>query len=610
MSAVKSVPPNQPSAKKSWGEAAKAYLDSRVIVMLFLGFSAGIPILLIFSSLSLWLREAGIDRSVVTMFSWAALGYSFKFIWAPLIDALPVPFLTKWLGRRRSWMVVSQLLIVLAIFLMATVNPVSEDVLIYMAGAAVLLGFSSATQDIVIDAYRIELAPPSMQSILSSIYVSGYRIGMIVAGAGALYLADYFGSTEAFYSYEAWRNTYYIMAGVMTLGILTTFASYEPTAEILQSNKQHRNLKVFLIYSALLLIPGLLFGVVYLLNMLINLALDTPVALIPQVALPSIKFYFLALVACAPLLLLYFIINQPKIINQAPLVAETREDYVRLVLLFVFAVVAFIAAYVLTGQLLPAFDGVFVSFVSETLHLLMSLAVALVAGFALVQAGLVNKQIAMATWIEPIVDFFRRYGMKALLLLALIGLYRISDIVAGVISNVFYQDMGFSKTDIANAVKLVGVIMAIAGGFLGGLLAQRFRIMHAMMIGAILACATNLLFVVLTYNPGSLPIMYVAVIFDNLAAGLASAVFIAFLSALTSIRFTAVQYAIFSSLMTLIPKVMGGYSGSIVDSMGYPFFFIFTFAIGIPILALIYFVDKHIVIGDNDDIYDNDDDNP
>ena len=610
MSAVKSVPPNQPSAKKSWGEAAKAYLDSRVIVMLFLGFSAGIPILLIFSSLSLWLREAGIDRSVVTMFSWAALGYSFKFIWAPLIDALPVPFLTKWLGRRRSWMVVSQLLIVLAIFLMATVNPVSEDVLIYMAGAAVLLGFSSATQDIVIDAYRIELAPPSMQSILSSIYVSGYRIGMIVAGAGALYLADYFGSTEAFYSYEAWRNTYYIMAGVMTLGILTTFASYEPTAEILQSNKQHRNLKFFLIYSALLLIPGLLFGVVYLLNMLINLALDTPVALIPQVALPSIKFYFLALVACAPLLLLYFIINQPKIINKAPLVAETREDYVRLVLLFVFAVVAFIAAYVLIGQLLPAFDGVFVSFVSETLHLLMSLAVALVAGFALVQAGLVNKQIAMATWIEPIVDFFRRYGMKALLLLALIGLYRISDIVAGVISNVFYQDMGFSKTDIANAVKLVGVIMAIAGGFLGGLLAQRFRIMHAMMIGAILACATNLLFVVLTYNPGSLPIMYMAVIFDNLAAGLASAVFIAFLSALTSIRFTAVQYAIFSSLMTLIPKVMGGYSGSIVDSMGYPFFFIFTFAIGIPILALIYFVDKHIVIGDNDDIYDNDDDSP
>ncbi|MGO3322381.1 MAG: AmpG family muropeptide MFS transporter, partial [Psychrobacter faecalis] len=460
MSAVQPVTPEQPIAEKSWAEAAKAYLDSRVIIMLFLGFSAGIPILLIFSSLSLWLREAGIDRGVVTMFSWAALGYSFKFIWAPLIDALPVPFLTKWLGRRRSWMVVSQLLIVLAIFLIATVNPISEDVLVYMAGAAVLLGFSSATQDIVIDAYRIELAPPSMQSILSSIYVSGYRIGMIVAGAGALYLADYFGSTESFYSYEAWRNTYYIMAGVMTLGILTTFASYEPTAEILQNNKQRNNLKVFLIYSALLLIPALLFSAIYLVNILINKVFDSSIALIPLIAMPSIKFYFLALVACAPLLLLYFMINQPKIINKAPLVAETREDYVRLVLLFVFAVVAFIAAYVLIGQGLPEFEGVFVSFISETLHLLTSLAVALAAGYALVKVGLVKKEIAMATWIEPILDFFRRYGKKALLLLALIGLYRISDIVAGVISNVFYQDMGFSKTDIANAVKLVGVIMA------------------------------------------------------------------------------------------------------------------------------------------------------
>ncbi|PNK61393.1 AmpG family muropeptide MFS transporter [Psychrobacter sp. FDAARGOS_221] len=588
-------------AKKSWSEAAKAYLDARVIIMLFLGFSAGIPILLIFSSLSLWLREAGIDRSVVTMFSWAALGYSFKFIWAPLIDALPVPFLTKWLGRRRGWMVVSQLLIILAIFLMASVNPINEHVLVYMAAAAVLLGFSSATQDIVIDAYRIELAPPAMQSILSSIYVSGYRIGMIVAGAGALYLADYFGSNETLYSYEAWRNTYYIMAAVMTLGLLTTFASYEPTAETLQMKKQQLNLKIFLSYSGLLLVPGLLFGIVYLINMLYNKLSDTSQMLVPIAAMPGIKLYFMVLIGCAPLLLLFFIINQSKIVNKAPLVAETRNDYVRLVLLFVGAVVAFISGYVLLGKVLPDVEGAFVSFINETLHLMASLAVAMGVGYGLVQIGLVRKEVAMATWIDPVLDFFRRYGKKALLLLALIGLYRISDIVAGVISNVFYQDMGFSKTDIANAVKLVGVIMSIVGGFLGGLLAQRFRIMQAMMVGALLAGATNLLFVLLTYHPGSLPVMYMAVIFDNLAAGLASAVFIAFLSALTSIRFTAVQYAIFSSLMTLLPKVLGGYSGSIVDNMGYPFFFIFTFAIGLPILLLIYIVDKKIVIGENDD---------
>ena len=524
MSAVKSAPPKQPVAKKSWGEAAKAYLDRRAIIMLLLGFVAGIPILLIFSSLSLWLREAGIDRSVVTMFSWAALGYSFKFIWAPLVDAVPLPILTKLLGRRRSWILIAQLLIILAICLMASVNPIDGSSLIWMAVGAVLLGFSSATQDIVIDAYRIELAPPSLQSVLSAMYTAGYRLGMIVAGAGALYLADYFGSTEALYSYEAWRNTYWIMAGVMGVGVVTTLVIREPISEQVR-------------------------------------------------------------------------------------VERKTSDYTRLVTVFALSVVGFVMVFANVGAILPETESAFWGFLIEMVHLALSLMTALVIGYALVKVGLVKEEVAKATWVEPIADFFRRYGKKALLLLALIGLYRISDIVAGVISNVFYLDMGFSKTDIANAVKLVGVIMVIAGGFLGGLMAQKLRMMQAMMVGAILAAVTNLLFVLLTYFQGSLPVMYVAVIFDNLAAGLASAVFIAFLSALTSIRFTAVQYAIFSSLMTLLPKVLGGYSGTIVDKMGYPFFFIFTFAIGIPILLLIYLVDKHIVIGDNDDIYGDNDGN-
>ncbi len=529
MSAVQPVPPSPPVAKKSWGDAAKAYLDRRAIIMLFLGFVAGIPILLIFSSLSLWLREAGIDRGVVTMFSWAALGYSFKFIWAPLVDAVPLPILTRLLGRRRGWILVSQLMIILAICIMASVNPINESSLVYMAVGAVLLGFSSATQDLVIDAYRIELAPPSLQSVLSAMYTAGYRLGMIVAGAGALYLADYFGSTEALYSYEAWRNTYWVMAGVMGVGVVTTLVIHEPTS------------------------------------------------------------------------------NQVR-------VERKTSDYTRLVLVFALSVVGFVLVFANIGQLLPETESAVLSFLIEIVHLALSLVTAIIIGYGLVKVGLVQKQVAMATWVEPIADFFRRYGKKALLLLALIGLYRISDIVAGVISNVFYLDMGFTKIEIANAVKLVGVIMVIAGGFLGGLMAQKLRMMQAMMVGAILACATNLLFVLLTYHPGSLPYMYLAVIFDNLAAGLASAVFIAFLSALTSIRFTAVQYAIFSSLMTLLPKVLGGYSGTIVDNTSYPFFFIFTFAIGIPILVLIYLVDKHIVIGDNDDIYedsseDNDDNN-
>lgn len=520
MSAVKSAPP---VAKKSWGESLKAYLDRRAIIMLFLGFAAGIPILLIFSSLSLWLREAGIDRTVVTTFSWAALGYAFKFIWAPLIDAVPLPILTKLLGRRRAWILVSQSMIIAAIFIMASVNPANEGSLFLMAVGAVLLGFSSATQDIVIDAYRIELAPPSLQAVLSAMYVTGYRLGMIVAGAGALYLADYFGSTESFYSYEAWRNTYWIMAGVMSVGIITTLVIHEP-------------------------------------------------------------------------------------VTQQVIVERSTSEYTRLVMVFAISVIGFVLVFANIKLVLPETEEVFVAFLLEVVRMVSSLAVSIAIGYGLVKANLVAPEFARTTWVEPIADFFRRYGKKALLLLALIGLYRISDIVAGVISNVFYQDMQFTKVDIANAVKLVGVVMAIGGGFLGGLLAQKMRIMRAMMVGAVLACVTNLLFVLLTYHPGSLPYMYLAVILDNLAAGLASAVFIAFLSALTSIRFTAVQYSIFSSLMTLLPKVIGGYSGAIVDNTSYPFFFLFTFAIGIPILALIYLVDKHIVIGGHDDIYGDDDD--
>lgn len=519
--------------KKSWQQAMMAYLDCRALTMLFLGFSAGIPILLIFSSLSLWLREAGVDRSVVTMFSWAALGYSFKFIWAPLIDAVPLPVLTAKMGRRRAWMLMSQIGVVLAIVLMASINPAEQSLLPMMAMAAVLLGFSSATQDIVIDAYRIESAPLNMQSVLSAMYTAGYRLGMIVAGAGALYLADSFGSTEAVYHYPAWRNTYFIMAAVMGVGILTTLLIKEP-----------------LIKEPLIKEPML---------------------------------------TTEP-------ISEP--INQEIRQMGQTSDYVRLVAVFVLSVMAFIMVFKLSGSLLPKVDSPLMGFLLEVVHLVLALGLALVTGYALVQAKLVDKQVAFATWIEPVLDFFRRYGSQAMLLLALIGLYRISDIVAGVISNVFYQDMGFSKTDIATAVKLVGVVMVIVGGFLGGILAQKMRIMRAMMVGAILACVTNLLFVLLTLHPGELMYMYVAVIFDNLAAGLASAVFIAFLSALTSIRFTAVQYAIFSSLMTLLPKVLGGYSGAIVDNRGYLFFFIFTFAIGIPILGLIYWVDKKMDIAE------------
>ncbi|WP_407061300.1 AmpG family muropeptide MFS transporter [Acinetobacter faecalis] len=694
-----------------WKSAFTAFLDRRALIMLFLGFSAGIPILLIFSSLSLWLGEAGIDKSAITFFSWAALGYSFKFVWAPLVDELPVPVLTKLLGRRRAWLLVAQCLIILAICIMAFSDPSLGQAYIYqMAVGAVLLGFSAATQDIVIDAYRIELAETKMQTVLASTYNAGYRIGMIVAGAGALFLAASLGTAKGNYIYSAWKITYLAMAAVMFVGIITTLCIREPQVDRIRKDYK-------------------------------------------------------------------------------------RSDYYRLVTVFFIAVISFVLSYVYSGNLTELLKAQFqikdsfLLFCFEALRFLASGAVAVFVGSALVKAGAVNKQMAFETWVNPIADFFKRYGMKlALVLLLLIGFYRISDIIAGVISNVFYQDLNFTKEQIAEAVKIYGVIFSLVGGFLGGLLAQRMNIMKLMFVGAILASATNLIFVGLVKSgeqlndvqiqvgaekytaqvdevgywkasipsqvlaqsqeidvkasyakseesvvvnlpylvqnnhqtvmqllpitsnntisekekSGSLVIrgqyfgqplteqqkivvslddekfdakldkngmfstaidakklvnsssknitaalvendqqssqvqhayrvdtsaqkntldidlqpipaidassngnaeisgkvvkpystgwLYFAIIVDNLASGLAGAAFIAFLSSLTSVSFTAVQYAIFSSLMTLTPKILGGYSGTIVTNIGYPNFFLMTTLIGIPILVLVVWV--------------------
>jgi PAT family beta-lactamase induction signal transducer AmpG len=496
-----------------WGNAFRVFLDRRALIMFFLGFSAGIPILLIFSSLSLWLGEAGIEKKAVTYFSWAALGYSFKFVWAPLIDELPLPGLTRWLGRRRAWLLVAQLLIMTAICIMAMTDPAQgQDSLVMMAIGAVMLGFSAATQDIVIDAYRIELAEADMQSALAATYNAGYRIAMMVAGAGALFLASGFGTEKGSYLYSAWQKTYLIMALVMLVGVITTFVIREPE-------------------------------------------------------------------------------------RQRPPRAYARLDYIRLVIVFAFIVSAFIYACVSFSAVWAVADSAtpLLVFAHEAARIIYAIFCALVTGYLLVKLGAVNKQMAFETWIAPIVDFFKRYGWQtAVLLLLLIGLYRISDIVAGVISNVFYQDMGFNKEEIGTAVKFVGIWISLLGGFMGGLLSQRFNVMKVLMLGAILSSATNLIFVGFAQAGHDLGWMYFAIVADNLASGLAGAAFIAFLSSLTSVSFTAVQYAIFSSLMTLIPKVLGGYSGTIVESVGYPQFFIFTTLIGVPVLVLIVLANRQL----------------
>ena len=512
--------------RSSWIVQMQGFLDSmstythpRVLAMLFLGFSAGLPLLLIFSTLSIWLSEAGVERSAVTYFSWAALGYSFKFVWAPLVDKLPLPLLEQGLGKRRSWLLLSQLMVISAMALMAMSDPASAEGLRYMAFAAVFLGFSSATQDIVIDAYRIEAVDETLQALMSASYVAGYRVGMFVAGAGALYLAAGLGTTKEAYVYSSWQLTYMAMACTMLVGVVTTLLIDEP-----QSHRESSFL-------------------------------------------------------------------------------NSTKDYLRFLVLFVCFATSIIYSYLLLSTDADALRAWLVSlgtgfsmasFLSETLHLVGALAVAGVISWILMLLNITDRRALQETYVEPIAEFFGRYGKMAILVLLLIGFYRVSDIVLGVISNVFYVDMGFSKNQIATVTKVFGLWMTILGGFVGGFLTIRYGVLKVLMLGAVMTVITNLLFIPLASNPGNLSLLYVVIGADNLTAGLAAAAFIAYLSSLTNLSFTAMQYAMFSSMMTLFPKLLGGYSGSIVDALGYESFFLISSMMGLPVLVLIWAVDRYV----------------
>ncbi len=494
--------------------------------MLFFGFSAGLPLMLIFSSLSLWLREAGIERSVVTLFSWAALGYSFKFIWAPLVDSLPIPGLTRKLGRRRSWILLAQWMVILSISLMALQDPSSGgNSLTYMALAAVLLGFSSATQDIVIDAYRIESVEIRLQALMSSTYIAGYRIGMLVAGAGALYLASWFGSASGQYLYTAWKFTYLVMAAFMLIGIVTTLLIPEPADHSGRTRQGEAGVRAHQIDE---------------------------------------KFHVLALFVCCVIAFIFTYRMSAELASRAGAMLQS----------------------ILHNR---AIAGIVVEFARLTTGALVAAGIAI----SLVKLNVVKGGGMNTLYLKPVQDFFQRYGLSsALFLLALVGLYRISDIVLGVIANVFYQDLGYSKVEIATASKVFGLSLTLLGGFLGGALAVRFGVIRILLLGAILSAFTNLLFLLLARVGYDMNWLYVVIGADNLSAGIATASFVAFLSALTNIKFTAMQFAIFTSVMTLIPKMLGGYSGAMVDGLGYSQFFIITTLLGIPVIVLILFLSR------------------
>ena len=477
-----------------------SFLNIKSIRMCFFGFSSGLPILLVFSTLSVWLVKAGVNRGMVTMFSWAGLAYSFKFIWTPLVDHFKLPF--KKFGHRKSWLLATQTMVIISLIFISFTDPSKS--LLYTAIGAVMIAFSSATQDIIIDAFRIESAPQRLQGALSAMYIAGYRIAMLVAGAGSLFLAAYLGTEN--YDVKVWQTVYLAMAFLMVIGILTTILSPEP--KIVRKN-----------------------------------------------SLVSIQHQFRFLISFL-IAILFFIITFSFLENPF----SNKEPIEK----FLFA-----------------FVRVFFSFTVFSLVI-----------YFLVSLKLIPNKSALDVYSKPILDFMNRYGKTAVFILLLIGLYRIADVVMGVVANIFYLEKGYNIKEIATYSKFFGVFATIAGGIIGGYSSIKFGTIRCLFFGALIAAASNLLFSLLAISEPSINMLIIVITADNISSGFAGAAFVVYLSALTSIKFTATQYALFSSLMLLLPKVLAGYSGGIVDQIGYAKFYIFTAVIGIPVLILIFWIAK------------------
>ncbi|WP_169717496.1 AmpG family muropeptide MFS transporter [Comamonas serinivorans] len=586
------VPPGGRWAR--WLAALRVYREPASLRMLALGFAAGLPLLLVLGTLSFRLREAGVDRATIGHLSWVGLAYGFKWVWAPLVDRVPLPALTAMLGRRRSWLLLSQAAIAAGLVGMALLDP--RDGLQPLVLCALLVAFASATQDIALDAFRIESAPGDRQAALAACYQTGYRLAMIWSGAGVLWLAAsqevqslanglsercqalisqagavaadvaqgaaqaaaagasqaaQAASTQAAPSANAsvgqalagsyqngpWEFAYLIMAVSMAVGMLTVLLMREPAPSV------HADADNAAAYQ----------------GALTRLARDGA----PWLGVAAFAWWVLLVgltIAAAARLFSW------DTLTPAALSAQGAGWLVPW-LLSAVGLGLTVLGWRRQGPMLVPAAG------SATQGLLAWMLTAFVAPFA---------------------EFITRYRWQAVLLLALVGTYRISDVVMGVMANPFYVDMCFSKAQVANVTKVYGVVMTLAGAFIGGVLSMRFGVMRVMVAGAVLSALTNLAFSWLagfapdiTHAAPALWRLIVVVSADNLASGIASAAFVAYLSSLTNVRYSATQYALFSSMMLLAPKAIAGFSGEFVDAHGYAHFFSATALLGVPVVLLV-----------------------
>lgn len=420
-----------------WISAFAVYRDPRVLTILFLGFSSGLPLALTGTTLSLWLREEGVDLTSIGLFASIATPYALKFLWAPLIDKMSVPLFTSLLGRRRGWMIFVQLCLILSIVGLGYSNPTEN--LLLTAIFAFMVAFASASQDIVIDAYRVEICDEESMAAGAAAIVFGYRIGMLVSGAGALYLATSF----------SWSFTYLIMGLLVGIGMLTILIGKEPA-----------------------------------------------------------------------------------------LVSNEKSEH--------------------TGNSDDKWDQ-YAHWVKEAV-------------------------------IDPFIDFLQRPGWIPILLFVMF--YKFGDSLAGVMSTPFFKDLGFTKIDIANVSKIYGTVATFGGLALGGWLMAATGLFRTLWICGILQLLSNLMFAVQAVAGNDLTVLAFTVGFENLAGGMGTAAFVAYLSSLCNISYTATQYALLSSFMAFARTLFSTPSGYLAENMGWISFFLLTTLAAVPGLLLLWWLTR------------------
>ena len=413
-----------------WYQTLKLYVDRRVAVIFLMGFSCGIPLLLTASTLNIWLSQRGVQYSEIGYMALTALPYTLKFLWAPFVDHLKLPFLTRWLGRRRAWLFLSQVILIISIFCLGIVEP--EKKLGTTALLAFIVAFASATQDIVTLAYQTERLRSFQYGAGEAAGIFGYRLGLLLAGAGALYLAEFI----------SWNLVYVIMAMAINIGIVTTLLCEEPH----------------------------------------------------------------------------------------PLIKKTER---------------------------------------RKAHLLSWLYEAVICPF--------TNYMEQKSW---------------LLLLLVMFFYKLGDNMIGNMQNLFYLDLGFSKTDIANASKIFGMWASILGGFAGGVLVVRHGMIKSLFYMAAIHGLGMFGYLILFYAGYNLPLLYATVAVEDITGGMRVTALFAYQMTLCSPAYAATQFALFTSIVHLGRVLCAAPSGWIIEQIGWGHFFALSILSNIPVLVLVWWLSR------------------